>query len=465
MKSLTQYLTEMYLQKVDYSKHNYKYVNDVINDLLNNRPIKLGKNGETIANIDPLEQSEFRKKWDDGKIPETKEDFDLLMSNYPSFPKWNEIFKGQYSGQDSQSFGQLVEALVCYIFNKGEDSIDKWMKNNIPDLSKTWINSCKWTVDFINRQKGVSEDVWNNNNYIAYRVDGGDCGTDDVLVMDIVSLFRGKEQMNKMLKSKNINITSCNDLYSGPKDTWNKADIVLVHKVKSANFFEEMNSAGVVNGETLNNYLIEKTIDGTIIPISLKQLSSENAHLSEVNIKQKELPIGIISEVVGLRIADKYQNNTTVGTIDILCKNIDGEDVSITFRRTTEDNANNLSVEPKPTKGVSRFGKAVNVMKSILNIKRGNDYYVYAKSNNEALKELKSYFGKDKIQISPKSNYNECNPLWKDRACVAGLLGMLNEYKSKITYGEDENFITQFANFCMLSAMGLNSKGAFYKIS
>ena len=456
----------MQLQKGDYSKHNYKYVNGVIDDLLNNEPIKLGEKGETIANINPLEQSEFRKKWDSGKIvfPETKEEFDLLMSDYPSFPKWNKIFKGQYSGNDSQSSGQQVEALVCCIFNKGKDSIDEWMKNNMPDLSKTWINSCIWTVDFINKQKGVSEDVWNNNNYIAYRVDGGDCGTDDVLVMDIVSLFRGKEQMNKMLKSKHINITSCNDLYSGSKDTWNKADIVLVHKSKSVNFFEEMNSAGVVNGETLNNYLIEKTIDGTIIPISLKQLSSENAHLSEVNIKQKELPIDIISEVIGLRIADKYQNNTTVGTIDILCKNIDGENVSITFRRTTEDSANNLSVEPKPTKGVSRFGKAVSVMKSILNIKRGNDYYVYAKSNDEALKELKKYFG-DKIQISSKSNYNECNPLWKDRACVAGLLGMLNAYKAKITHGKDKDFITQFANFCMLSAMGLNSKGAFYKIS
>lgn len=452
---------EAMLSKADYTKHNFLYANGVIEDLLNSKVIKIGKNGESVVNLDPTEQEEFRKLWDSGKItfPETKDDFDNMVSKYPSFPKWNEIYKGKYSGKDDVTAGQKMEGLVCYVFNEENPDIDAWAKSN-PSIQVTqdWIDSCNWTVDFMEKQTGVSNDNWNRDNYIACRVDGDDFRLDSKysFASIITSLFQGTKQMKRVLKF------DCSDLYSGAKDTWNKADIVLVHKQKGISFMEDLKTAGVNDGESLNNFLISKTIDGTIIPISLKQLTKPNAHLSEVNIESKDMPIDIIDSVQYLRIADKYAEKKYTGNVDIICRNGDNEGVMITFRADT-NGANGLNVEPKPTKGQARFGKAVAVMKSWLGLKKGNDYYIVKDTNEDAIKELESYGFK--IEVKPKSNYNKVDPSWKDRSCVAGLLGMLSHYKTKISQRPDKEFPVQFANFCMLCSMGLNSKGAFYKIS
>ena len=85
------------------------------------------------------------------------------------------------------------------------------------------------------------------------------------------------------------------------------------------------------------------------------------------------------------------------------------------------------------------------------------------KSNDAAIEELKNYgFDID----TNKSNYDVASPEIRERACCAGLLGMLKAYHeklAKIPNGTD-NF-TKVCNFCVFSAMGLSGKGAFYKVS
>lgn len=464
-----QLISEGRFDKDDYTKHDFKYVNAVLNDILQNKTIRLDDKGDKTLELDSVAQKQFRSDWDSGKIsfPETKEAFDLLMSQYKSFPKWTQIYKNVYSGTDSASPGQLMEGLVCYMFNDPKANPEDWAKVNLTDgeVSETWINSSKWTIEFMNKQTGVSEDLWTRDNYVACRVDGGDFRLDAKynFAVEITSLFRGTGQMKKMLKKHGLVIKTLDDLYTGQKDTWNKADIVLVHKTKAKNFFDDAKTAGIFNGESLNNFLIEKTKDGTIIPLSLKQLSKPNAHLSEVNIEEKTMPIDIIESVEHIRIGDKYQEGKYVGGVDIVCKNTEGEGVLITFLRTTDEKSNNLNIEPKPTKGVARYGKAVAVMKSLFGLGRDTKYYVIKNSNDDAIKELEN--NGFKIMVKPKSNYDKVTPAWKDRACIAGLLGMIEQYKMKMTQRTDKDFPVQFANFCMLCAMGLNSKGAFYKIS
>lgn len=464
MKGLYSYLNlllEAKFDKDDFKKD--KYIDPVINDLMKADCIRLGKNGSQLAVLDKKEQMDFKKRYISGEIrrPKSVDEFDDMVSKYSTFPKWREIFKGKYSGKETDTVGQLMEGLVCYMFNDPKADVSAWARTHTSiEVTPDWVESCKMTIDFMAKQTGLSNEKWDRSNYVACRVDGGDFNFDMSysFALDITSLFKGKANMHKLLK------INCNDLYSGQKDTWNKADIVLVHKTKGKTLMDDIRSAGIANGVMLNDFLISKTKDGTIIPISLKMLSNSNAHLEMVGFEKVEADICLVNNIEHIKVADKYQDDTYVGSVDIVCYNNDGQKVKITFRESGAGaNKNNLSIEPAIPKASSRTGKAVSVMKRMLGLKNNNSYYIYKRSDEEVIKELESYGFK--VKISPKSNYHDVTPLWRERCCVAGLLGMLSEYKNKLSHARDKDFATQFANFCMMCSTGLNSQGAFYKIS
>ena len=466
MESLYNYLHQILLE-VKFSPRDFdkdKYIDPVINDLMNADCIRLGNNGGQLAVLDKKEQNDFKKRYLSGEIhrPKSMDEFDKMVSVYSSFPAWREIFKGKYSGRETDTVGQIMEGLVCYMFNNEKADIDAWARSHTSvETTPDWIESCKMTVDFMSQQTGLSNEKWNRDNYVACRVDGGDFDFDMSysFALEITSLFRGKTYMNKLLK------INCNDLYTGQKDTWNKADIILIHKTKGKTVINDIKEAGIVNGAMLNDFLISKAKDGTIIPISLKKLSNPKAHLELVGFeKSDDNDICLVNNIEHIKIADKYQDDSYVGSMDIVCYNNEGQKIKITFRESGAGlNKNNLSVEPAIPKGSSRTGKAISAMKRLLGIKNNNSYYIYKQSDEEVIKELESYGFE--VKVNPKSNYHDVTPLWRERCCVAGLLGLLSEYKNKLSHKSDKDFATQFANFCMMCSTGLNGEGAFYKIS
>lgn len=462
MKTLTKYLFENIghifeacLQAADYTKHDFKYAKGVINDLLNSDVILLGDHGETEHHLDPVEQEKFKSQYDPNNFPKTKKEFDAIISKYKSFPKWNDIFKGTYSGKSVNTKGQRAEGLVCYMFNEANVDIEAFKTVMMPDLDDEWIKSSRWTVEFMNKQKGIANISWTSDNYIACRVDGNDFRLDSkyAFAAEITSIFSGTYAMKKIFG------VNCNDLYTGQKDIWNKADIVLVHKEFGKTLIDDIKNKGVTNGEMLNTCLIEYTKQGVIVPISLKELTNSNVHLSSVNLIKGE-PLDMIESVKHIRFADRYANQYT-GNIDIVCNSIDNREIYITFRSDT-NGKNGLSIEPKEKGGSARFGKAVSVIRGILNLNK-KDFYIVKDSNEDVINEFKNY-GFD-VQINSKSNYDTVEPPFRERACCAGFLGVLNAYYKKIKEPIDKDFPVKFANFCMLCAVGLASKGAFYKIS
>ena len=470
MQTLTDFLTETVdsinltivseacLGNTEYDKHDFLYSKSVINDLKSGVDIKVGKGGETVVVLDPNDVAAFNNEYTDEQFPTTAAAFNEMMSKYKSFPKWNTIWKGKYSGKATNTKGQRAEGLVCYMFNDPDADPELFKEQMMPDLTPDWIQSSRWTVEFINKQTGCENIPWTRDNYVACRVDGGNFKLDAKysFAEEITSIFSGTKAMKKIFGVK------CDDLYTGSKDIWNKADIVLVHKTLAKNLINDIkNKGGILNGEMLNEYLIEYTKQGAIIPISLKQLTNKDAHLSSVNIVEGE-PTDVVRTVKYIRFG-KYQMNKYEGSVTLVCETVDGKLLEIPFRASTSGK-NDLNVEPQVKGDNSRLSKGVSIMKGILNLKRGRSFYMVADSNDAAIDELKNYgFNID----TNKSNYDVASPEVCERACCAGLLGMLKAYHEKLTKTPNgtDNFTTKFANFCVFSAMGLSGKGAFYKVS
>lgn len=446
---------EAHFEAGDYIKHNFKYAKAVIADLLAGNDIGLGNHNDKIIELDSDDVEQFNNDYSEENFPTTAAEFNAMISKYKSFPKWNTICKAKYSGKTTNTKGQRAEGLVCYMFNETNADVEAFKNEVMPDLDDAWIDSSRWTVDFMNKQKGVADINWTSDNYVACRVDGGDFRLDGKysFAVEVTSIFSGTKAMKKIF---GIN---CNDLYSGQKDIWNKADIILVHKEMGKTLIDEIKDKGIANGEMLNTCLIEYTKQGAIVPISLKQLENPNAHLSSVNLVKGE-PVDMIKSVKHIKLADKYDTKFT-GNVDIVCEDFDGKEILITFRSDT-NGKNGLSVEPKENGGAARFGKAVSIIRGILGLKK-QDFYIVKNSNDDAISEIKNY-GFD-IFFKPRSNYDTIEPPFRERACCAGLLGVLKEYHEKIKEPIDKDFPVKFANFCMFCAVGLSGKGAFYKIS
>lgn len=446
MKSLINYLYEVNLTKLDYNKHNFKYRDEVINTILNDTHILLGNHGEEVFPINPDIQRKLRNEFIIN--PDSVFIFNDIMTKY-GLPTWNKIYKGTYSGKHTDTDGQWAESLVCYLYNNNTDDVLDWISDN-KQLSEKWINNCIFTSNFINSK-------WSNKDYIMCHVDGKDynLSSNYKFAKTIASLFKGKGNMKKIF---NVN---CNDLYSGSKDTWNKADVVLIHKSKALNIIDDMKKV-VIDGKSINNMLIQYLNDGIVIPISLKELTPNKAvHIDLVNGQNSGNQINV-KEVVSIRFSNKYEEYKHTGNVDIICVDQNDALIYITFRSNTNGN-NALNVEPKCPAAKYRLGKAVSVMKNMLNIDNTNSYYVEADNLEDAISILKSY-GFYKID-NIKSNLDDLTPSIVSRACLAGLLGMLKRFKDIKNVKIDEDFPKKFCNFCLMCATGKNSAGAFYKIS
>lgn len=459
MKSLTKYLTEALInescfKKRDWLNQEHTYAQQVIDRILAGKTIPIAsKDGKTIVGEYTPSKEEisqlqnFKPEYTEDSL----KDFDEIFRGKLT---WKQIFKGEFSGHSAGgSNGQIYESLVCYIFNKGLDNADvqAWAQHFNIEINTRWLKSCQETVKALYKHSYAGY-TWDNKTYIACHVDGNDYDFDNKFkfALDITSFFKNKKEAKRILG------VDCRDLYSGQKDEWNKADIVLVNK-QAVDVIDEMKKV-VSDGQSLNNELLVNLANGMIIPISLKIIDdATKAKIEGYNIDEADtMEHNDIDDVLCLKISDKYPKNQWQGTLTLICKSLEDQR-DIQFRKSTSGK-NNLNVEAKMK--LARAGKALANIKKALGLPKNNDYYIVKNTNEEAIKSLKKY-GVE-IVVKNKSNYDKVKPEFRERACVAGMLGLLDAYQKQKHPKIDHDFMIDFANFCWLCAT--QGSGAFFKL-
>lgn len=454
MKNIRQFIQESIIEEstfstADWLKTNHDYGRDVVNKLISGEPVLLGKNGEDGAYYANTNEIARLREFQFDYTKDSLEEFNDILER----TKWSNIFKGQFSGYMSKEPGQITESLVCYLFNGGKDILNWWKWCAKSDPIGSWNKSAEETVRFMNNQKYAGY-KWDNKNYVACHVDGDDyefpAGYD--FALKITSLFKDKKMGKKILG------VDCSDLYRGAKDTWNKADIVLVKK-DATDVIDKLKET-VVDGNSLNIELASLLLDGIVIPISLKKIvSADRAKIESFGLDDAE-DNDIDIKGVDIKIQNKFPNGRYNGYIHLMMRTLDGDRYTQFTRHSSNDNA--LSVESSYKNAHAKAGRALSTIKQALGIPRGDGFFKVCKTADDAIKELESYGFE--IDIPSGSNFEECEPKFQERACIAGLLGILDAYKRVKCNGRvDKNtFPIEFAKFCWLCSV--QGTGAFFKI-
>lgn len=118
---LTLYLNEATFNKVDWDKHDYKYIDAVLDDIIAGKEIRLGKDGTDGFLEFPDEEREDIVAWAQkmrAKPEKDMEEFNDFFNNYSgkSSP-WNLIFKGYYSGKEKTISTKDQETATCSVWN------------------------------------------------------------------------------------------------------------------------------------------------------------------------------------------------------------------------------------------------------------------------------------------------------------------------------------------------------------
>ena len=378
---------------------------------------------QNTANVNASEFNEiFRTLKNDSYTIYTSENGQEESDNQNINNLWAKIYKGTYSGKvaSSATFGQIFESLVCYIYNYGNNAdIDEWandFKVDTTDISYAgWVESSKISVNLLKKHF--------KSNYIAYHVDGNDkLNAADKKYLDICKLFSGKEGINEVLGKND----KWNNIYEGSKkDKWNAADIVLVNKnldlAETLKYFKKD-----IDGQILNNKLVEYTINKQILPISLKKID-ENGHIYAHNIKSNEEFENDRYNISNVKI--QFGKTYETGP-DILSGNfvLDGDTVDIQVRK--QASGDNLSIEAKLSSNKNaRGGKGISVIKADLGIKPNENYYKELSSNADIIKEFKTMG--IKFDKSDLSTFEDISKKYSDlykRTCYKGFIGLADRW-------------------------------------
>jgi hypothetical protein len=157
-------LKENTFENGDISKHTY--INDVINDIINDKKIKLGKNGtdeyefSDLSLNDENELKEFLKNLNLNDISsEIKKLNKILMKISNNKIIWSKIYKGKYSGvnrKNSTNNASLTELIPCILFNFNE------LYNH--EINEEFINQIMSTSDFIYSEEDIYETMYHDKN-------------------------------------------------------------------------------------------------------------------------------------------------------------------------------------------------------------------------------------------------------------------------------------------------------------
>lgn len=118
---ITLYLNEATFNKVDWTKHDYKYIDAVLDDIIAGKEIRLGKDGTDGFLEFPDEEREDIVAWAQKMRAEPEKDmeeFNDFFNNYSGKSRpWNLIFKGYYSGKEKTISTRDQETATCSVWN------------------------------------------------------------------------------------------------------------------------------------------------------------------------------------------------------------------------------------------------------------------------------------------------------------------------------------------------------------
>lgn len=437
-------LDEVKFQNNDYSKHNWKYVIAVINDIIDNDgEVKIGDHGEEKIklNYDKEKLNNLRNKLDQNldnpDVSDTNE-FNDCFNNEKSV--WGKIFKGTYSGHVNGVSGQIYESLVGYFYNFGIDADpNKWLKTSgQSNLLIDWVESCKESAKLLSIN-------WKNDDFKCLHIDGHNetikLDEIDKYIVDLFS-FKKDNKVGGILKK----------VYKR-KDKYNPADIILITKDddKKKTIYEQLNNIKLTNDdstplEKINSLLFDAIIDESLIPISLKKIKKDNGIIVGHNIDNK--PKSYVPNTVHLELFKSSKESNDSKTMWVNAKS-DSGDYKIQFR--TQTNSNNPSIELKLS-NLARGGKGISILKSRLMIE--NDDYL----NNDFTELWKAI--QEFITIDPEEiDYNRIS----EKSAYKCFMGLYVKYiklynHNKITKESFYDYITMVYSACY------DCDGAYYII-
>ena len=428
-------LTEATLSGADLSKHDYKYFDGVVNDLLNGDGVILKDKFGTKVTLNKKYPELYSELMEIKNLENSREQ--IKRFNELTGLEWTKIWKGPYSGQTvGQSAGERAEPVVAYLYNHLGEDIDIDL-----GVNEKWLKSSEIIANFIN-------DYWPSGEYIAVHVNGNDLENVGEY-SKVGKLFKSKSDAENVL---GLNKGTLNALYSRQKDNWNKADILLIKR--GSDVISELKNRSITNANDYNELLklfSMKNSNQLLVPISLKGVGEkDNPTLIPEGFTKDEL---VKAQKVYFAFPQKplvsNDNNCS-------CFLIDDLDRKIQFRRQA-DTEDSLSIEVSLNKN-ARGGKGISKLKNELGL-TGNSWYENRfNSEDELINQLREHFN---LLNNPTdkfiNGYTSGKYEWFNRTCFRGIINLINNYLEKI--GGNSN---TFFDWIYESSSG--GSGAWYLI-
>ena len=452
----------------EFGKHDYQYLLGVLNDIVRKKEVGVGKKAvEKTVKIDKKIAAQLEKFLDAPNLL-TVEDFNKILSGNKEPVKWTQIYKGKYSGQEGSSAGQYAEAAVAYVFNylngntaitEADDAQYAEIANVLTDknVSSDWIKSSQTSAEKLKKE------VKNSKKYTAAHVDGNDISKIPENVKKIAAILHGKDGIRKVFGNA-IDKDAVDFLYKGQKDTWNKADIVLVDT--QFNIEDEIKDKYFAISDEFNMFFNDLINKGYIIPVSLKKISPK-ATLDQLKF-EKEGKLDAIDKV-----AEEIENIKDVEIVlpkkplamsddqkyAATCYLKTNTGLEVDFRAARGDKPR-LSIELKLK--TARGGKAMSELQRKLQL-HNNFYSQTFRSQDDFIKQVENLTGinPEVVPAMAKSDKH-----WFNRPAFRGLVALLKIYHDKIEKGATKEVdLVGFFKLLYNCGSGANSDSIFWLLS
>lgn len=258
-----------------------------------------------------------------------------------------------------------------------------------------------------------------------------------------------------------IDKDALNNLYTTGKDTWNKADIILVNM--NLNMNKELKGKHFAVSDDFNMFLNDLINRNLIIPVSLKKIAPK-ATFEQIKF-EKEGKVDeserTQTEVDKIEFVEIYLPKTVTkekkftGT----CYLKTNTDLRIDFRHGTETRESlNIEIKLKTARG----GKALSELKRKLGLT--SDFYkkYFFDTQEEWIAEVARLSGK---KLNVPDSLPASDPKWFIRPAFKGLVALLSIYQTNIQQNNKKVNLPEFFRLLYNCASGANSESIFWLLT